>query len=129
MQHEGKQQKEAQSPQSVPLGTKNTTVSISQSAFCLVYMGQIVINVPRLVPARPPLHQPGWTHCAFVLLVGGFGLWSAWWLSQFGVAHASNPKWLVPIGLFGVQVLLSLALLEWGIFRPMRAAKAAGIRG
>lgn len=97
--------------------------SVDNSLFSFA-VGQIVINASWRIPARPPLHRPGWTHWAFVLLVGGFGLWSAWWLSQFGVAHASNPKWLLPIGLFGAQVLVSLALLEWGFFGPRRAAKA-----
>lgn len=104
------------------------SASVDRSLLCFA-VGQIVINISWRIPARPPLHRPDWTHWAFVLLVGSFGLWSAWWLSQFGVAHASHPKWLVPIGLFGAQVLLSLLLLEWGIFRPMREAKAAGIRG
>lgn len=103
--------------------TINTT-SVDRSLLCFA-VGQIVINVSWRMPERPPLHRPGWVHWAFLLLVGGFGAWSAWWLAQFGVAHASHPKWLVPIGLFGVQVCLSLLALDWVFFGPMRDARNA----
>ncbi len=125
MQQEGRPTTEAQSPG--PHTTHNT-VSIQNSAFCVVYMGQIVINVPRLFPARTPLQQLGFRHWVWVVLVAGFGVFSAAWLGVFALAHATTGRWAVPIGLFGFSTMLMLWLLEWGVLSPLRAGRPADIQ-
>ncbi len=120
MEQAGSSSQEAQSPQQ-PVNVN--TVSIDRSLLC-VAVGQVVINVGLRAPTRPPLHRMGWSHWVWVLLLGGFGLYSAFWLAVFALAHASSGRWGVPVGLFGGSVLLSLALLEWGVLGPRRAGRA-----
>lgn len=124
MQQEGRPTTEAQSLGS---NTTHNTVVIQNSAFCVAYMGQIVINVPLLFPARAPLQQLGFNHWVWVVLVVGFGVFSAAWLGVFALAHATTGRWAVPIGLFGVSTMLMLWLLEWGVLGPLRAGKAARV--
>jgi hypothetical protein len=118
MQSESDQRPELQSPHNL---TINTT-SVDRSLLCLA-VGQVVINLPGGLPPRAPLHRMHWSDWVYAVFVAGWGLWSAYWLVQFGLAHFSNPRWGEPVGLFGLQLLLSLALLEWGVLVPLRVGK------
>lgn len=120
MQSEGKNPPEAQSPPPPPI-TVNTA-SIDRSLLCLA-VGQIVINIIWRAPRRPPLQRLQWSHWLVVAVLVPSAIWSAWWLVQFAVAHTTTNQWSTPLVLFTTQLVLSLALLEWGVLRPVRMAR------
>lgn len=124
MRSEGSQKQNTQAPPNI---TINTT-SVDRSLLCFA-VGQIIINIAWRIPQRPPLHRLGPTHWLWAALLGGFGMWSAYWLAVFAMAHASNPKWTEPIVLFGGSILLCLVLLEWGVFAPLRSDRARSDMG
>jgi len=82
-----------------------------------------VINVIWRAPRRPPLQRLQWSHWLFVAVLVPSAIWSAWWLVQFAVAHTTTNQWSTPLVLLTTQLVLSLALLEWGVLKPVRMTK------